>query len=127
MEDEQIVKNKISADLTNINNEEEKKESEYSNFIYWRNSLPSLDDTATTNSSNDEQIKDSKEQNFSKNDNSYTTDQFAQINVTNTSSLNNSYMSSHYSSTSSLYSNYQQQLSSKTTDVTHLSAELKQV
>lgn len=129
IEEEQMVKtNNISADLTNINSEQEKKESEYSNFIYWRNSLPSLEDTATTNSLNDGPIKESKEQNsLSKTDNnkSYTTDQFAQINLTN-APFNTSYLSSLYSSTSSLYSNSQQQVSSKTTDVTHLSSELKQ-
>jgi len=147
--------NKLLIDSQLNENELKKKEtddkdSEYSNFMFWRNSLPSLDDSSLSNSSKTEKEQEkptddsnllNKSSTSVNSNNSSSSSIGSNINNSNANSIQNNsinYISSFYSSTNSLsmFSNIiQQQQQSQNTipahlrpiDYNQLSEELKQV
>lgn len=112
-----------------------KKEGEYSNFIYWRNSIPSLDDT---NESVEEKKKSESEnlKTISSTSNLATesktnTIESIQISskspiISNTYGQMNASYNNLFSSSNSLYQSLQQQANSRSTDISQVSEELKQ-
>lgn len=147
--------NKLLIDSQLNENELKKKEtddkdSEYSNFMFWRNSLPSLDDSSLSNSNKTEKEQEkptydsnllNKSSTSVNSNNSSSSSIGSNINNSNANSIQNNsinYISSFYSSTNSLsmFSNIiQQQQQSQNTipahlrpiDYNQLSEELKQV